>query len=136
MGNIKTGKDSVVIGNVEGDVGEGSVVIGPTDSQGNTIINQSMAAGRGASAAPGSIAIGAGASAGSELFHLINRLKLEPTVREDTALLRKLDELHEELNKSSPDRSKILGLWEAIQASASLGGAIGLVQKIGGLIFS
>lgn len=136
MGNIKTGKDSVVMGNVEGEVGEGSVVIGPTDSQGNTIINQSMAVGRGASAGPGSIAIGAGASAGSELFQLIKELKLDPAVREDAALLGRIDELHEELKKSSPDRSKVLRLWEIIHASATIGGAIGLVEKIGGLIFS
>ncbi len=60
---IRTGKDTVVIGNVSGDVGDGSVVIGATDERGNTIINQPMAVGKGASAGPGSIAIGAGASA-------------------------------------------------------------------------
>lgn len=71
MGKIKTGKDSVVIGDVNGEIGDGSVVIGATDNRGNTIINQPMAVGRGAKAGPGSIAIGAGASAGSNLFHLL-----------------------------------------------------------------
>ena len=61
---IDVGKDSVVIGQVTGTVGDGSVVIGATDERGNTIINQPMAVGRGAQAGPGSIAIGAGASAG------------------------------------------------------------------------
>lgn len=56
---LKVGKDSVVMGNVNGEVGDGSVVIGPTDNQGNTILNQSMAVGRGAKAGPGSIALGA-----------------------------------------------------------------------------
>ena len=63
---MKIGKDSVVIGNVPSNiqVGDGSVVIGATDSRGNTIINQPMAVGRGAQAGPGSIAIGAFADAG------------------------------------------------------------------------
>lgn len=64
---LDVGKDSVVIGNVPPDtkIGEGSIVIGPTDNKGNTIINTPMAVGRGAKAGPGSIAIGAGAGAGS-----------------------------------------------------------------------
>jgi hypothetical protein len=135
MGNIKTGKDSVVIGSVEGDVGEGSVVIGPTDNQGNTVINHPMAVGRGASAGPGSIAIGAGASAGSEIFHLINKLKSDTTVREDSALLDKIDELHRELRKDYPDDSKLSLLWETIQTSASVSGSISLVQQISNIIF-
>jgi len=63
---MKTGKDSVVIGNVppNSEVGEGSVVIGATDANGNTIINQPMAVGRGAKAGKNSISIGAYASAG------------------------------------------------------------------------
>jgi hypothetical protein len=63
---MKIGKDAVVMGNVppSAQIGDGSVVIGPTDSHGNTIINQPMAVGRGAQAGPGSIAIGAFAGAG------------------------------------------------------------------------
>lgn len=45
---LKTGKDSLVIGDVSGEVGEGSVIIGVTDRYGNTIVNQPMAVGRGA----------------------------------------------------------------------------------------
>lgn len=53
------------MGNVTADsIGDGSVVIGPTDSRGNTVINTPMAVGRDAAAGPGSIAIGAGAMAG------------------------------------------------------------------------
>lgn len=64
---MKVGKDSVVIGNIPSDshVGDGSVVIGATDSRGNTNINQPMAVGRRAQATPGSIAIGAFARAGN-----------------------------------------------------------------------
>jgi hypothetical protein len=62
-----TGQDSVVMGHVPDNsrIGEGSVVIGPTDSNGNVILNHSMAVGRGACAGPGSISIGAFAGAGS-----------------------------------------------------------------------
>ena len=61
------GSDSVVIGQVppNAKVGDRSVVIGSTDSRGNTILNQPMAIGNGACAGPGSIAIGAGAGAGA-----------------------------------------------------------------------
>ena len=72
---LKVGKDAVVYGDVSGDIGDGSVVVGPTDSNHNTIINQSMALGRNAKAGPGSIAIGANAGAGSDIFLLLNQLK-------------------------------------------------------------
>jgi len=39
---IKTGKDSVEIDNVTGEVGDGSVVIGPTDERDNTIITGNL----------------------------------------------------------------------------------------------
>lgn len=63
---LEVGIDSVVMGNVSGKVGNGSVVIGPTDSHGNTYITQPMAVGRNAHAGPGSIAIGANAGAGND----------------------------------------------------------------------
>jgi hypothetical protein len=64
--NVKVGKDSVVMGNVgdRANVGDRSVVIGATDSRGNTVLNKPMAVGHGAKAGVGSIAIGAGANAG------------------------------------------------------------------------
>jgi hypothetical protein len=60
------GDNSVVYGRVSPNlrVGNNSVVVGATDSNGNTIITQPMAVGAGAYAGPGSIAIGAGAGAG------------------------------------------------------------------------
>ena len=68
MGNksrkLDVGRDSVVMGNdVTGHVGDGSVVIGATDDRGNVILNTPMAVGRGATAGPNSIAIGADAGA-------------------------------------------------------------------------
>jgi hypothetical protein len=64
---LNLGKDAVVVGRVPPNsrIGDGSVVIGPTDSNGNVILNAPMAAGRCAYAGPGSISIGAGAGAGS-----------------------------------------------------------------------
>src|SRR6266404_398925 len=64
---LTLGKDAVVVGRVPPNsrIGDGSVVIGPTDSNGNVILNGTMAAGRCAYAGPGSISIGAGAGAGS-----------------------------------------------------------------------
>jgi len=63
---LEIGDESVVMGNVSsGRVGNRSVVIGPTDNRGNTIVNQPGAYGYGAHAGPGSIAVGAYAGAGS-----------------------------------------------------------------------
>ena len=131
---LKVGKDSVVMGNVNGEVGDGSVVIGPTDNQGNTILNQSMAVGRGAKAGPGSIAIGANAGAGSELFHLIDTLKTIPEIQNDTTLLSTIDVFRAELSKPSPESSTVQSLWPIIKASATVGGAISLVTQIGSLL--
>jgi len=134
MGTIKTGKDTVVIGNVNGEVGDGSVAIGATDERGNTIINQPMAVGRGASAGPNSIAIGAGASAGTDLFHLIDALKIIPEIQSDKTLLSTIDALRTELKKPNPEQSTIKSLWSVVQVSATAGGAIGLVQQIGTML--
>ena len=125
---IKTGKDTVVIGNVSGEVGDGSVVIGATDERGNTIINQPMAVGRGAKAGPGSTAIGAGAAAGIDLFHLIDQLKALPEVENDGNLVATIEAFSSELKKSEPQQGTIKSLWAVIQASATVGGAISLVQ--------
>lgn len=62
---LNVGNESVAMGDVSGNVGNGSVVIGATDSKGNTILNQPMAVGKNAYAGPGSIAIGANAGAGA-----------------------------------------------------------------------
>ena len=131
---IKTGKDTVVIGNVSGSVGDGSVVIGATDERGNTIINQPMAVGRGATAGPGSIAIGAGASSGSNIFHLINQLKENPEVQTDQTLLATIGALENELQKDEPQAGTVQSLWSVVQASASVSGAFSLVQQIGAML--
>jgi hypothetical protein len=137
---VKTGKDSVVIGNIglNAEIGEGSVVIGATDAFGNTIINQPMAIGRGAVAGPGSIAIGAGARAGvsvdgsRDLEHLaavIARQNNEE-LKQQFAVLTDL------LNQPKPDRSAVLKTWEAIKAANTLQAFHGLLAKISGALVS
>jgi len=128
---IKTGKDAVVIGKVSGDVGDGSVVIGPTDNRGNTIINQPMAVGRGAKAGPGSIAIGAGACAGSDVLHLIDQLDSLPELQSNQQLISAIRTLRDEVTKKDRNQSTIKTLWGFIQVSATASGAISLVQQIG-----
>jgi ribosomal protein S11 len=63
------GSDNTLIGNVgnRSVSGDGNTIVGATDAQGNTILNQGgTAIGRGATADPTSIAIGAGAHAGGQ----------------------------------------------------------------------
>jgi hypothetical protein len=64
---ITLGTDAVGYGTIPDGtkIGNGSVLVGPTDSNGNTILNHGgTAIGRGATADPTSIAIGANAHAG------------------------------------------------------------------------
>ena len=110
---LDVGKDAVVIGDVSGNVGEGAVVIGPTDNRGNVILNKPMAVGRNAHAGPGSIAIGAGAGAGIRMTSdrgkvaSILFLAAEPT---NTSRLR----LGEELRKIQ-EKLQLAGLRERFE---------------------
>lgn len=131
---MKIGKDAVVMGNVSPDteVGDGSVVVGPTDANGNTIINQPMAVGRNAQAGPQSIAIGAGANAGAG-FNLAAALhEIEAIARQnnDTGVLSELAKVMSEFSKPRPDKSIILKAWEVVKAAGSLNGAHALLAKI------
>jgi hypothetical protein len=128
---IRTGKDSVVIGDVQGDVGDGSVVIGPTDANGNTIINQPMAVGRGASAGPGSIAIGA--SAGSNVVNLLSLLKTHPEF-ESNELQAVISGLETEVASDEPNSSLISQLWNKVKIAATTSDAINLVNQIGNVM--
>ena len=131
---MKLGKDNVIIGSVPSDleVGDGNVIIGATDDRGNTIINTPMAVGRDAQAGPDSIAIGAGAKAGSavtlgEAIQKLINIAEAAQDRESVALLTQIDT---ELEKAEPDKSIILRAWNAVQAAASIAGAYSLVQAI------
>lgn len=131
---MKIGKDTVVIGNVSPntEVGDGSVVIGPTDANGNTIINQPMAIGRNAQAGPQSIAIGAGANAGAgfNLAAALHEVAEIAKQNNDTNVLNELTKVMSELAKPQPDKSIILKAWEVVKAAGSLNGAYSLLAKI------
>jgi len=137
---MKIGKDSVVMGNVPQniEVGEGCVVIGPTDARGNTIINQPMAIGRNAQAGTNSIAIGAGANAG-EGFNLVAAIhELSNLAQQSNNLhaVGHLSEISGELKKAVPDKSLILKSWDAVKAAGSIDGAYNLVAKVSQVLAS
>lgn len=135
---MKTGKHSVVIGNVPctSNIGEGSVVIGPTDSHGNTILNKPMAVGYGAKAGPGSIAIGAFAGAGlpdlsfppqlrSEMEGLVN-LAVQSRNHE---LITAIGTLAAELRQPESTNGAILSAWEGVKSLATIDGAYSLLTR-------
>jgi len=131
---MKVGKDTVVIGNVPSntEVGDGSVVIGATDSNGNTILNTPMAIGRNASAGPGSIAIGAGANAGSahSLAAELHELTLMAERADDKQTVAQLEALKAELTRTKPNHSVIAKIWNVVKITASINGAHTLLAKI------
>lgn len=136
---MKVGKDSVVIGNVPPDshVGNGSVVIGATDSRGNTIINQPMAVGRGAQAGPSSIAIGAFAGAGVaqqqslvDLQSALQQFAEFVVAQNNKALAQQFEKLKSELQSPTPNQSAVLTAWEGVKALATVDSAHNLLAKI------
>ena len=135
---MKIGKDSVVIGKVPSNiqVGDGSVVIGATDSQGNTIINQPMAVGHGAQAGPDSIAIGAFAGAGVVQQQSLTNLQIALRqfaefvyCQKNAALAQEFEKLKAELKNPQPNRSAVLTAWEGVKAVATIDGALSLLTK-------
>ncbi len=129
---LKVGKDSVVMGNVPDDidVGDGSVVIGATDSHGNTILNQPMAVGRGAKAGPGSIAIGAGAGAGFDIVQALRELERIANETDDAALIEDVAELRTEVESEKSDKSRIRKLWDRIKGTAALASWASLAMQV------
>lgn len=135
---MKTGKHSVVIGNVPGDstIGEGSVVIGATDANGNTILNMPMAVGYRARAGAGSIAIGAFAGAGAPDLHFPAevgtemRELVEIAVRSaNRELLAALHDLASTLQQPKSEGSAVLAAWEGVKAVATIDGASNLLAR-------
>lgn len=125
---INIGEDSVVIGNVTGNVGNRSVIIGATDSNGNTIINQPMAVGYNAKAGPGSIAIGANAGAGSDIFFLLNNLEF--FAQKEVNSLSEIRDLIQELKIPIKNKSKIQNLWKTINDFKWTAEAFILIKQI------
>ena len=131
---LNVGDDSVVVGKVSGNVGDRSVVVGATDDKGNTILNEQMALGYGAKAGSGSIAIGAGAGAGVQIEDYLYQIKDLIDAAGDSETLDAVTKLIEELRKPQKDESRIIGLWDTVKASASLSGAVTLVNQISDFI--
>lgn len=126
---LKVGKDAVVIGDIDGNIGDGSVVVGPTDDKGNVILNQPMAVGRNAHAGLNSIAIGANAGAGAGIglvFHEIGKI-IQST--NDPSLIESFADLVREIDNPNKNKSKISALWDTLKKSAVLSGAIQLVSQ-------
>jgi hypothetical protein len=129
---LKTGKDSVVIGDVSGEIGDGSVVIGATDANGNVILNQSMAVGRNAKAGPGSIAIGAGAGAGSgaDISLILEQINGIVKNTDDPQLISSFTAFCEAAKSPEQNKTILSTLWNGIKSAASLSGAIDMIGKV------
>ena len=128
------GKDSIVIGNISGNVGDGSIVIGATDNYGNVILNKSMAVGKNAYASEGSIAIGTNAGAGSEVSSLIHQIKLIIVETGDDSVIQKFNIFQNELKKDTPDKNFIKSSWEILKNIGSVNGMIGIAEKLENLL--
>ena len=127
---ITVGKDSVVIGNVSGNVGDGSVVIGATDAYGNVILNQSMAIGKNAYASEGSIAIGTNAGAGNQLANILHQIKLIIDQTGDDSAISKFNLFELELKKEKPNKGVLKSTWAALKNIGSVNGMIGIFNKL------
>lgn len=111
---LNVGDESVAYGDVAGNIGNRSVVIGPTDNQGNTIINQPMAVGYGAKAGPDGIAIGAYAGAGNLPADVANAFSSIAAAVQDNGLseeqssevLQSVTELVRQANIPENERSR------------------------------
>lgn len=133
---LRVGKDAVVIGKVSGDVGDGSVVIGPTDDKGNVILRGTMAAGRGAYAGPNSIAIGAGAGAGAAVGHAFLEIGNLIQSSGDHVLIQNFADLRIAINSDNKDKPLIQRLWDTVKSAAVLNGAAGFVIQVSTFIAS
>lgn len=131
---MKVGKHSVVMGNVRSDaeIGEGCVVIGATDANGNTILNTPMAVGYSARASENSIAIGAFAEAGIRLPGLkegFDPLYQSAAAEQNQELLKAIETLLAEFEQPKPDKSAIERAWDGVSALATVGGAHALLSQ-------
>jgi hypothetical protein len=134
---LSVGRDSVVIGDVTGNVGDGSVVIGPTDNHGNVILDQPMAVGRGAFAGSGSIAIGAFAGAGNdELLSLLARLRSAVQSSGNEASVAQVDELTATLQGANgqPSYQRALTILGLLRDAATIDGVVSLVDRIRSMV--
>jgi len=130
------GDDSVVYGNVTADVGNRSVVIGPTDGKRNVILNKGMAIGFNAQAGPNSIAIGAFASAGLDIRNTFSEIEGLIRSSNNRELEDSFEELCDEIGQQEKNISRIHELWRRIEVSPIFSGAVKLLTTASGWIFS
>lgn len=131
--NLKVGENSVVIGNVSGQVGNNSVVIGATDNKGNIVLNSTMAIGTNAFAGPGSIAIGTNSGAGYEIPIILNQINQLIEHSSDPQLMEKFANFRNILNSQNSlkqNKNILSTLWAAIKVATTLGAAGELTGKI------
>jgi hypothetical protein len=136
---MKAGKHSVVMGNVSPDleVGEGCVIIGPTDSRGNTILNTPMTVGYAAQGGSGSVVIGAFAGGGrpelsfpAEVRPAIAGLIEHALQRQNAELMAAIQQLAVEVRRPEPARPAFRSCWELVQTIATADGAINLLRGV------
>ena len=125
-----TGDDNIIIGNRRVN-GSRNVIIDATDANGNTILNRPMVIGYRAKGGPNDIVIGSGAGAGSELFLLLDQLKINVS---DKETIQNVTTLISELKSPKKNKTKIETLWASIKAAVTIGSAVDLVAKISPLI--
>ena len=111
-------------------------MVGPTDDRGNTILNQPMAVGFGATAGLNSISIGAFAGSGLKspafpdgINDEMKELLLFATQHQNKALLVELEKLSDELKQDKPARNVMPKAWEGVEKLAQLAGAHDLVTR-------
>jgi len=130
---MKIGKRSVGMGNLPPGttIGDDSVMIGATDSNGNTILNTTMAVGANAHAGEGSIAIGYNAGAGGGLISLLSALQQQSA---DADVSSAAAIIITELRSTAPNANVIRSTWETIRTAATLNSVYSLVERISPLI--
>jgi hypothetical protein len=102
---LDVGQESVVVGYVEGKIGDRCVVIGPTDNKGNTILNRDTAIGNRAYAGPGSVAVGHEAGAAGSPFAQL------------TSELAQLQNMMRQLPDSAAHQDAIAAVGQAAEAA-------------------
>lgn len=131
------GSRTVVYGNVAPNlkVGDDSVVVGPTDNQGNVSLTGTMALGAYAKAGGSSISVGYKAGAASEapsleeIKELLYSLIEAAVQQKNSVSLLELHELSAELDKENPDVSILRKCWAGVESFATAVGAYeGVIQ--------
>ena len=131
MHNIKVGKNAVVLGQSNANVGDDSVVISG-DIFGNVNINKGVTIGSGAySNVPNAITIGAGArteiNQNQEIISILEVI-LNSDVKDFEKII--INNLIIEFKSEKPDKIKISSLSDSIRTLGSMNGVVELIDKV------